>query len=56
LLPICKLAELLPATREGAQLGLVTLEQMTLALVDAVENPAQGTRVVGVPQIVQRNR
>lgn len=52
LLPVYKLAELLPQTREGAQrLGLVTLEQMTCALVAAVENPAPGTRVVGVPGI-----
>ena len=52
LLPFYKLAELLPQTREGApRLGLVTLEQMTSALVAAVENPAQGTRIVGVPEI-----
>jgi len=52
LLPMYKLAELLPATREGAQrLGLVTLEQMTAALTVAVENPASGRRVVAVPEI-----
>jgi len=51
-LPIYKLAELLPSTREGAQrLGLVTLEQMTSALTFAVENPAHGRRVVTVPEI-----
>ena len=52
LLPVYKLAELLPPTREGAQrLGLVTLEQMTSALTVAVENPVQGTRIVTVPEI-----
>jgi uncharacterized protein YbjT (DUF2867 family) len=52
LLPVYKLAELLPPTREGAQrLGLVTLEQMTSALTVAVENPLQGTRIVTVPEI-----
>jgi uncharacterized protein YbjT (DUF2867 family) len=52
LAPAYKLAELLPWTREGARrLGLVTLEQMTLALTAAVENPARGRRVMGVPEI-----
>jgi uncharacterized protein YbjT (DUF2867 family) len=52
LIPMYKIAELLPQTREGAQrLGLVTLEQMITALLVAVENPAQGLRVVGVPEI-----
>lgn len=52
LLPIYKIAELLPQTREGAQrLGLVTLEQMTNALTVAVENPVERTRVVTVPEI-----
>jgi uncharacterized protein YbjT (DUF2867 family) len=52
LVPLYKLAELLPATRDGAlRLGLVTLEQMINALTVAVENPAQGTRVVSVPEI-----
>ena len=52
LTPLYKLAELLPQTRDGAQrLGLVTLEQMTSALMVAVENPAEGRRVVTVPEI-----
>jgi uncharacterized protein YbjT (DUF2867 family) len=52
LLPFYKLAEWLPFTREGAhRLGLVTLRQMVLALAAAVEQPAQGVRVVGVPEI-----
>jgi hypothetical protein len=47
-----KLMELLPSTREGAtRLGLVTLEQMVLALVRAVETPAQEVQIVEVPQI-----
>jgi hypothetical protein len=32
-------------------LGLVTLEQMINALTVAVENPAQGVRVMSVPDI-----
>jgi len=52
LLPIYKLAGLLPATRESAQrLGPVTLEQMITALTFAVENPAVGIRIVAVPDI-----
>jgi hypothetical protein len=47
-----KLMELFPQTREGAtRLGLVTLEQMTQALLRAVETPAQGLRIVQVPEI-----
>lgn len=52
LLPIYKLMEWLPFTRSGAQrLGLVTLEQMVLALVEAVESPARGVRIMEVPEI-----
>ncbi len=52
LIPMYKIAELLPATREGARrLGLVTLEQMICSLTFAVENPAEGIRVVTVPEI-----
>jgi uncharacterized protein YbjT (DUF2867 family) len=52
LLPMYKVAELLPPTRDGARrLGLVTLEQMTSALTFAVENPVQGRQVVTVPEI-----
>jgi uncharacterized protein YbjT (DUF2867 family) len=52
LLPVYKLMELLPPTREGAtRLGLVTLEQMCQALLHAVETPSQGVRVVEVPEI-----
>jgi len=52
LLPFYKVAEWLPFTRSGARrLGLVTLEQMVLALAEAVETPAHGMRIVGVPEI-----
>jgi uncharacterized protein YbjT (DUF2867 family) len=52
LLPIYKLMELLPPTREGAaRLGLVTLDQMSKALLHAVETPSQSVRIVEVPEI-----
>lgn len=52
LLPMYWLFELLPSTRASARrLGLVTHEQMVNALVNAVENPCTGTRIVEVPQI-----
>ncbi len=51
-LPMYKLMELLPFTREGAQrLGLVTLEEMVFALVHAVESAHAGLREMDVPQI-----
>lgn len=50
--PFYWICERLPATREGAQrLGLVTLQQMVAALLQAVESPVTGTRVLEVPQI-----
>jgi uncharacterized protein YbjT (DUF2867 family) len=52
LLPLYWVMELVPATREGARrLGLVTLGQMTRALVHTVENPPRGVRIVEVPEI-----
>ncbi len=52
LIPIYKLMELLPSTRAGAsRLGLVTLNQMVQSLVQAIETPAQGVRIVEVPEI-----
>lgn len=52
LLPFYKVAEMLPFTRAGAlRLGLVTLDQLILALVEAVESPVQDTRIVTVPEI-----
>jgi uncharacterized protein YbjT (DUF2867 family) len=52
IMPFYWLFGVLPPTRAGAQrLGLVTLAQMTVALANAVENPAAGIRVVEVPEI-----
>ena len=52
LIPFYKLCELIPAARDGAtRLGLVTLPQMIAALAWAVENPAEGIRVIDVPMI-----
>ena len=50
--PMYWLMERFPPTRESAKrLGLVTIEQMVGALVRAVENPAQGVRILGVREI-----
>ena len=50
--PAYWLFERVPATREGARrLGLVTLEQMVLALAGAVEDPPEGIRILDVPAI-----
>ena len=55
LIPVYALLEHLPPTREGARrLGLVTLEQMLAALVEAVEHPATGVRIVPVEEILAR--
>jgi uncharacterized protein YbjT (DUF2867 family) len=52
LLPMYWVMELIPSARESARrLGLVTHEQMTRTLVHAVEHPAQGVRIVTVPEI-----
>jgi uncharacterized protein YbjT (DUF2867 family) len=52
LLPFYKVMEWLPFTRSAARrLGLVTLEQMILALVEAVESPHSGVRIMEVPAI-----
>ena len=52
LVPIYAILWRLPATRASAErLGFVTLPQMTRALVNAVERPASGVRVVEVPEI-----
>ncbi|HMG05834.1 MAG TPA: NAD(P)H-binding protein [Chthoniobacterales bacterium] len=52
LLPFYWVCERLPATRESARrLGLVTIWQMLDALVWAVENPAEGVRILDVPKI-----
>lgn len=50
--PMYWLMERIPATRESARrLGLVTIGQMVSALAYAVENPTQGVRILGVPEI-----
>ena len=57
LLPFYWIAERLPATRESARrLGLVTISQMLNALVWAVENPANGVRILDVPKIRELSR
>ncbi|MFI5311343.1 MAG: NAD-dependent epimerase/dehydratase family protein, partial [Gemmatimonadales bacterium] len=52
LLPAYWVAERIPSLRDGARrLGLVTIDQMLAALVRAVETPADGVRIWGVPEI-----
>jgi uncharacterized protein YbjT (DUF2867 family) len=52
LLPFYWLCERIPATRESARrLGLVTISQMLDTLVWAVENPANGVRILDVAKI-----
>ena len=52
LLPVYSVLGWIPATRAGAQrLGFVTLAQMARALAAAVDAPAQGFRIVEVPDI-----
>lgn len=52
LIPAYWIAEKIPATRQSAKrLGLVRLNQMLNALANAVDKPAQGVRVLEVPQI-----
>jgi len=55
--PVYALMERTARFREGAQrLGLVTLEEMTSALVWAVENPPARVRVLDVPGIRECRR
>ena len=52
--PLYALARLIPGLRAGAErLGLVTLEQMITALVNAIEQPPRtgSWKVVEVPEI-----
>lgn len=52
LVPMYAIAELIPATREGGRrLGLVTIGQMVGAIVKAVEEPPETTRVVEVGEL-----
>jgi uncharacterized protein YbjT (DUF2867 family) len=54
LLPFYWICERLPATKESAiRLGLVTILEMLHTLVWSVENPTQGIRILGVPEIRQ---
>jgi uncharacterized protein YbjT (DUF2867 family) len=57
LMPLYWLLERIPSTRDRAvRLGLVTLSQMTCALVWAVENPASGVRLLSVSDIRRAGR
>jgi uncharacterized protein YbjT (DUF2867 family) len=58
LLPLYRLLERIPSTRASAQrLGLVRIEQMTAALVRAIEGPARrGARIVETPAIRNASR
>ncbi|MBI3666153.1 MAG: NAD(P)H-binding protein [Acidobacteria bacterium] len=57
LMPFYWLLERLPATRDTARrLGLVTLDQMRDVLVWAIENPAQGVRILTVNEIRRISR
>ena len=50
--PVYGVLERLRPTREMAlRLGLVALEEMIAAIVNAVENPPDAERIVGVPEI-----
>ncbi len=52
ILPVYRLMEALPATRESARrLGLVSVEQMVGSLARAIAEPATGVRVWEVPEI-----
>ena len=57
LLPFFWIAERLPMTREPAnRLGFVTIQQMLNTLIWAVENPAEGIRIIDVPRIRELGR
>jgi uncharacterized protein YbjT (DUF2867 family) len=52
ILPVYWIMGSIPGKRATVErLGLVTLQQMIAALIDAVENPAQGIKIVEVPDI-----
>lgn len=52
LLPFYKIFERIPRTAESAlRLGLVTLTNMVYSILFAVRNPANGIRIMRVPQI-----
>jgi uncharacterized protein YbjT (DUF2867 family) len=50
--PVYWVLERIPSTQQGAsRLGLVTIDQMTRALVHVVEHPADGVRIMTVPDL-----
>jgi nucleoside-diphosphate-sugar epimerase len=52
LAPLYWLAERVPGTADGARrLGLLTLREMLVAMVWAIENPPEGVRVLDVPEV-----
>jgi uncharacterized protein YbjT (DUF2867 family) len=52
LIPFYWLLERLPATKQSAQrLGLIRISQMINALIWSVENPADGIRLLNVPEM-----
>ncbi|HUP94710.1 MAG TPA: NAD(P)H-binding protein [Burkholderiales bacterium] len=54
LAPVYGLLARLPQTREMVlRLGIVTIGEMTAALVNAVEHPPQSARIMGVPEIAR---
>lgn len=57
LIPAYWVCERLPATKDAARrLGLVTLKQMVRALLEAIESPCRGTRILEVPEIRRHGR
>lgn len=56
-LPFYKAMEIVPSTRESAQrLGLVTIVQMTAALLNAIETANDGIRIFDVPRFRQSSQ
>jgi len=54
LVPLYWIMERIPSTRERArQLGLVTIAQMVRTLVNCVESPHVGERIIAVPEILE---
>ena len=52
LIPFYRVAEMIPATAEGARrLGLVTIDDMLAALAHSVEHPTMGVAILDVPAI-----
>jgi uncharacterized protein YbjT (DUF2867 family) len=50
--PMYRLMERVPSMKESAQrLGLVTIRQMLQTLIWAIEHPADGVRIIEVPEI-----